>query len=394
MPDNSTSNPQNQQPQGYPTDPYQQQNTYPTQPQTDYGAQQQAPYDPNLYNNQQPVYPPAADQTQAYASAYQPTDYGAQQPQAYPNSTGYDTLQPQQASYDPNSGAAYSPATDQYSQSSQQYDPNLASTQQLPAANTFEEKKGGNKVFFIISSVVIVALLAAAGVLVYLNFFQGTNASSSSSITSSSVSSSSSSSVVTIDTSKTGGANTPASKARINSETVLPDSWLLQKMRSANPNNVDANGKCLTVSFCGENADFDKDGATNIEEYNFGTDPLNPDTDSDGISDGDELFVYFSDPIKKDTDTDTFSDGDELASCYDMNSTAKDKMNSSRLSQISQSASLRKITDPTITTLKTKGKAVDAVDGKGYSEVTCGATTSSSSSVSSTSSASSSSSVR
>ena len=34
--------------------------------------------------------------------------------------------------------------------------------------------------------------------------------------------------------------------------------------------------------------DPDKDGLTNREEYEQGTDPLNPDTDGDGVCDGDE----------------------------------------------------------------------------------------------------------
>ena len=36
------------------------------------------------------------------------------------------------------------------------------------------------------------------------------------------------------------------------------------------------------------NFDYDGDGLTNLEEYERGTDPFNPDTDGDGILDGDE----------------------------------------------------------------------------------------------------------
>jgi len=35
---------------------------------------------------------------------------------------------------------------------------------------------------------------------------------------------------------------------------------------------------------------------TNAEEHSFGTDPHNPDTDGDGLSDGDEIFLG-SDPL-------------------------------------------------------------------------------------------------
>jgi hypothetical protein len=44
-------------------------------------------------------------------------------------------------------------------------------------------------------------------------------------------------------------------------------------------------------------ADFDKDGVSNFLEYQYGTDPTNPDTDGDGINDADEIFLFGSDPL-------------------------------------------------------------------------------------------------
>ena len=44
--------------------------------------------------------------------------------------------------------------------------------------------------------------------------------------------------------------------------------------------------------------DFDGDGLTNLEEYQNGTDPHNPDTDGDGVSDGEEVHVRHTDPTK------------------------------------------------------------------------------------------------
>lgn len=58
--------------------------------------------------------------------------------------------------------------------------------------------------------------------------------------------------------------------------------------------------------------DCDKDGLSNIEEYQFETDPLNKDTDNDGLSDYDEVNTYNTDPLKYDTDGDFVSDGDEI----------------------------------------------------------------------------------
>ena len=56
------------------------------------------------------------------------------------------------------------------------------------------------------------------------------------------------------------------------------------------------------------NYDPDGDGSTNLDEYNFGTDPQNPDTDGDGVDDGfdgsplDDQQSSCFDPIKNDSD--------------------------------------------------------------------------------------------
>ena len=43
-----------------------------------------------------------------------------------------------------------------------------------------------------------------------------------------------------------------------------------------------------------------------------GTDPNDPDTDGDGLSDGEELNTHGTDPNETDTDKDGLSDADEL----------------------------------------------------------------------------------
>ncbi len=58
--------------------------------------------------------------------------------------------------------------------------------------------------------------------------------------------------------------------------------------------------------------DSDHDGLTDIEEKALGTDPNNPDTDGDGISDGDEVKKYKTNPLNPDTDGDGISDYDEI----------------------------------------------------------------------------------
>jgi len=60
-------------------------------------------------------------------------------------------------------------------------------------------------------------------------------------------------------------------------------------------------------------ADMDNDGLNNTDETSQGTDPTIPDSDGDGLSDGDEVFIYGSNPTSTDSDDDGVSDGDEVA---------------------------------------------------------------------------------
>jgi eukaryotic-like serine/threonine-protein kinase len=72
---------------------------------------------------------------------------------------------------------------------------------------------------------------------------------------------------------------------------------------------VEATSAALTAVALG---DDDRDGLSNQKELELGTDPGNPDTDKDGLTDGQEVNEYGTDPKKKDTDNDNLSDGDEV----------------------------------------------------------------------------------
>jgi hypothetical protein len=58
--------------------------------------------------------------------------------------------------------------------------------------------------------------------------------------------------------------------------------------------------------------DQDADNAADDQEPGLGLDPTNPDTDGDGVADGDEPNIYGTDPLTADTDGDGVGDGEEL----------------------------------------------------------------------------------
>jgi len=59
-------------------------------------------------------------------------------------------------------------------------------------------------------------------------------------------------------------------------------------------------------------SDNDRDGLIKREELELGTDPENPDTDNDGLNDGEEVNNYKTDPLIADSDVDNLKDGEEV----------------------------------------------------------------------------------
>lgn len=62
--------------------------------------------------------------------------------------------------------------------------------------------------------------------------------------------------------------------------------------------------------------DTDGDLLSDSFERRLGTDPYRMDTDTDGLSDADEVMVYLTDPLKADTDGDGFGDKAEVTGGY------------------------------------------------------------------------------
>ncbi len=73
--------------------------------------------------------------------------------------------------------------------------------------------------------------------------------------------------------------------------------------------------------------DSDGDGLTDDLENDIGTDPYDPDTDKDGLSDGEEYHQYRTDPLNPDTDYDGLTDGNDEVSKYRTNPLMRDTDN-------------------------------------------------------------------
>jgi OmpA-OmpF porin, OOP family len=70
--------------------------------------------------------------------------------------------------------------------------------------------------------------------------------------------------------------------------------------------------------------DSDGDGLPDADEGTWGTDPFDPDSDKDGLNDGEEVFTYKTNPLDPDTDLDHLKDGYDEVHQYHTNPLKRD----------------------------------------------------------------------
>ncbi len=99
----------------------------------------------------------------------------------------------------------------------------------------------------------------------------------------------------------------PTQTVPINTQTEVPPAATSVTTSNNLPNQIN-NDQILF----GQGVDLDKDGLDDVREKEIKTNPQNPDSDSDGLSDGDEVIIHKSLPLNSDTDSDGLSDGDEV----------------------------------------------------------------------------------
>lgn len=102
--------------------------------------------------------------------------------------------------------------------------------------------------------------------------------------------------------------------------------------------------------FNGED-DFDNDKLSNAEEDKLGTNPAYSDSDYDNLSDFDEVFVYNTNPLNNDTDNDGVNDGTEIQNGSDPLTIENEFITENKTGEISENspvvASASVVTDNT-----------------------------------------------
>lgn len=107
---------------------------------------------------------------------------------------------------------------------------------------------------------------------------------------------------------------------------------------------------CTEIAVCGDRSDPDRDGLNNLAEFQQNTGPNDPDSDSDGIADGDELNIFGTDPLVGRTyRDDSYTDQDFIKNGYDI--TTNQPYTPQRLAEVKAAVKQFGLHQPTLLTL-------------------------------------------
>lgn len=108
---------------------------------------------------------------------------------------------------------------------------------------------------------------------------------------------------------QTAQALSAGQSAATQTAVALATSFAQGTMTAADADAATATVLALTAEAAG---DDDEDGLSNAQEIQLGTNPGNPDTDGDGLNDGQEVNQFGTNPRQQDSDGDTLPDGAEV----------------------------------------------------------------------------------
>jgi len=133
------------------------------------------------------------------------------------------------------------------------------------------------------------------------------------------------------------GTEEPAAKA----DVTTPPEWQKRYFSTE---------ECLDINVCGDSADPDRDGLSNLEEYNTKTDPNNNDSDADGLADGDEVHIFGGSALTQRTNSSVeYTDADFAKGGYDIVTNVK--YSEAKLAEIKTKIKDLGLHQPTIKTL-------------------------------------------
>jgi hypothetical protein len=154
---------------------------------------------------------------------------------------------------------------------------------------------GINRKFYLVGLIVLILILAGGGYFAYARFFKSSPA---------------------VEPAPNGNIDSAAD----NNANIAPaqnDNQNLNENANENANLPPEQNQNLNSNTNGTAAiDSDKDGLTDAEEAQLGTDAMQADSDGDGLSDWDEVRVYKTNPLNPDSDGDGYIDGEEVKNGY------------------------------------------------------------------------------
>lgn len=109
------------------------------------------------------------------------------------------------------------------------------------------------------------------------------------------------------------GAETPEAQAALQAVVVTCSRTDPQSDESQTVTDKETWTIRMRRTQCDSTVDSDGDDLADCTEFALQTDPSNPDTDGDGLTDGAEVLTHGTDPLNVDTDSGGVGDGDEIS---------------------------------------------------------------------------------
>jgi hypothetical protein len=197
-----------------------------------------------------------------------------------------------------------------------------------------------------IAIIIILILLVIGGVWYFMFYNKSTNTNTSTTPTAQNANSQSATANTSASSGQTASgavAATPATPAASQIDPAWLQKYFAQYL-------VDGVCPPTAQSICGDSADPDNDGLTNLQEFKDGTNPTVADTDGVGIADGDAVNIFNLDPTTAHTaGNPKYTDAQDLKNKY--NSRKNAPFTDADLVQIAANIAEFHLHQPTIDTL-------------------------------------------